>query len=71
MSVLCVVIGWEVAVTTAALTLTVTVEFPNAVAVGVAKLSDVVLLSPCSSKQISLNAFTALFASASFPQLYW
>lgn len=69
MGILCVAIGGAVAVTTAVLALIVTVEFINSVAIGDAVLADVVLMSPCSSKQMSLNAFTALFASASLPQV--
>ena len=68
MGILCVAIGGAVAVTTAVLALIVTVEFINSV-IGDAVLEDVVLISPCASKQMSLNAFTALFASASLPQV--
>jgi hypothetical protein len=60
-------------------TLTVTVELLYVIPVGVGGAGGVetvdvlvveVLMNPCCIKQMSLKAFTALFASAGFPQLF-
>jgi len=57
-------------------TLIVTVEFENVVPVGDTTPVDVLteletLIIPCCIKQISLKAFSALFASVLSPQLRW